>query len=470
MPSVSKIEERTYTRFKSYPNLPTHSRTSSYHDLSGVTNDATDSSSPSATSTSESNQPDKAASQPSRLNSSDDVHAKFMPTDWEGKFSSDANFFTPVPGASAGRSTRARSSPARRATPPRSGNKEPNPSGLQGGTQHAPTPFAEAKFSADKWSEALFKEAFVPPDEIARSNQVNRDRGKSPKKGARVTLKRTTVPKPASVVGENTPESQATYATTEKASHAADESVVPEAMDLDESPTPDQQKQRSQTEPRTYNVDINRPVFESKAKPEPDNQAKENNTKIKTPLNLDELQNIAPFTSTNHDGLGDLQDLSTTLPFPSQASNGIKASNDSVEKPFRLPHPPQAPVAPLRNCNLNNWERYIGEMGGYMWEWNKFSNKMLRYFNERQVTFETGLNPRWISCVGDGGDVTATDNVLLAKDTQQGGYAAYSAMLEEDHFARLHWDDANNKHRVCIQKLGEVREKVRDLQLKGKLK
>lgn len=159
-------------------------------------------------------------------------------------------------------------------------------------------------------------------------------------------------------------------------------------------------------------------------------------------LNLGDLKNVAPF-APNQQGLKDLHDLSTALPFESRAA--AQVTDESVPAPLVLPNLPKAPPIP-EPLTQTAWERYLAQMRAYMFEWNAYNAKMLAHFNERQAMVENSLQPDWMSAAGDAS-----------------GYSAYMQGLKEDFRVRAHWDVSWEKHRECMLGLGKVRERMRRL-------
>ena len=166
-------------------------------------------------------------------------------------------------------------------------------------------------------------------------------------------------------------------------------------------------------------------------------------------LNLEGLKNVAPLAPSD-DGLRNLGDLNTTLPFESRPSNQpvhelSSSSSSAPPPPLLLPHPPKAPPVP-ENLTQTTWERYQAHMGSYMFEWNLFNRKMLDHFVGRQASVADVLKPNWMSAVGNG--------------TERWGYKKYMQDLEEDFRVREHWDVSWEKHRECMRGLGSVRERL----------
>lgn len=150
---------------------------------------------------------------------------------------------------------------------------------------------------------------------------------------------------------------------------------------------------------------------------------------------VSDLKNVAPF-APSAEGLKDLNDLNTTLPFESQPSK--KPPTVSEPQLLQLPNPPKAPVAPPHS----SWGRYIAQMKVYMLEWNEYNSKMLAHFTERQSNIGNTLTGDWMSAQGEQ------------------GYQQYMHGIEEHFRVRAHWDVSWEKHQECMKNLGSVREKV----------
>lgn len=162
-------------------------------------------------------------------------------------------------------------------------------------------------------------------------------------------------------------------------------------------------------------------------------------------LNLAGLKEVAPLAPTQ-EGLRNLTELHTALPFESRPSNQSVhfETVSSPPPPVALPHPPKAPFVPDK-LTETAWERYLAHMRVYMVEWNVFNRAMLDHFNERQARVQEVLKPEWMSSVGEG--------------SERWGYRKYMQNLDEDLHVRAHWDVSWEKHCECMKGLGGVRER-----------
>ncbi|KAJ5351689.1 Heat shock protein DnaJ N-terminal [Penicillium brevicompactum] len=448
--------------------------------------------------------------------STSELHKKFSADDWRKHIER----FDFIGSSSPSKESLPRSpgSQNRGRTPQRNGNAPPvynqgttatqQPTSSSQ-TQQQPTPFAQAKFSADSWSERLQNLHWGPDAEKTRQT-ANSAPPRSPKKPTRSGTKLRSAPQPASVATE-ADEAKDTInghpPSVPPRAPAPDVDV--EEMDLDEdfppskpNPPPVPRKAPHGRSGSASNLDPasqplprspgSQPLPESPAKkPRPPPRA-ENNTPISPPrpalFNLGNLRNAAPFTNTNSGGIENLEDIHTTLPFQSQAKQPATTKRDIQPRDLQLPDPPKRPWAPkpitfpgasAPILPRDKWNWYVSAMGAYMHEWNIFNRRMLTHLNIRQDANETGLAPGWISAVGDStrlkiGDEDDLSNgktkvredsdldEFLIPGSAKGGFSAYLRGVEEDIHVRKHWDVATEMHRECIIDLGRLREWIRN--------
>ncbi|KAJ5407345.1 hypothetical protein N7465_008629 [Penicillium sp. CMV-2018d] len=433
--------------------------------------------------------------------STSDLHKKFSADDWRdhlGQFdfmssASPSKESLPRSPASQNRGrTNVRNGPTQASS---TGSPIPNPFGptplyqTSQSPQQPPTPFAQAKFSADSWSEQLRNLSWTVP-EIEKAKQAANAAPRSPKKQPRAGTKLRSAPQPASVATEADEAKETLNGQAPGPAGTAAPDV--EEMDLDDDlPTPPGIPKKV---PGGRSSSGSYPDLASQAVPDapPVKKPKPPSAEPRTPLfNLDNLRNTAPFTNTTGGGIENLEDFHTTLPFESQAKQQRTTRNDIRPRVLQLPNPPKRPWAPKpvllaptsKHLVLprDKWNWYVSAMGTYMHEWNAFNARMLTHFNARQEANETGLAPGWISAVGDstrlkingadddGIDGTAKKDLddyhvdeFLMPGTSKGGFSAYLRGIEEDIQVRKHWDVACELHRECILDLGRLREWIRD--------
>ncbi|OQE03085.1 hypothetical protein PENVUL_c035G03668 [Penicillium vulpinum] len=464
---------------------------------------------PSGSSSSVNTDPANNAQRPQSAayarSSTSDLHKKFSADDWRAHLGQ----FDFMGSASQNKEALPRSpaSQNRGRTSNRSGQRQtsstrsplPNPFGptplyqASQSTQQPPTPFAQAKFSADSWSEQLRNMSWTVSEAEKAKQKANAAPPRSPKKQPRAGTKLRSVPQPASV-GTEADEAKETVNGQAPPGPAWTATPEVEEMDLDDDlPTPPNIPPKV---PAGRPSNGSHPDLASQAAPDapPVKKSKPQNTDPRTPLfNLENLRNTAPFTNTTSGGIENLEDFHTTLPFESQAKQQRTTRNDIRPRVLQLPNPPKRPTAPKPVFQTltskhpvlprDKWNWYVSAMGTYMHEWNAFNSRMLTHFNARQEANETGLAPGWISAVGDstrlklnGTDDDSNEGTpkarkepddhhgdeFLVPGSSKGGFSAYLRGVEEDIQVRKHWDVACELHRECIIELGRLREWIRD--------
>lgn len=437
--------------------------------------------------------------------STSDLHKKFSAEDWRAHidqfdFMGSASPTKEPHSRSPATQNRGRTT-NRNGQTSSTGSPLPNPFGtppLHQGSQRQqePTPFAQAKFSADSWAERLRNLSWTAPEAEKAKHAANAAPPRSPKKQPRAGVKVRTAPQPASVATEA---DEAKDTLNGENPPAADV----EEMDLDEDlPTPPDispQVPGAGSGSGSYHNLASQAVPGAppikKSKPPRPSEGNASRTDPRTPLfDLDNLRNTAPFANATSGGIENLEDFHTTLPFESQAKQQKTTKNDIRPRVLQLPNPPRRPRVPepifptptskYPVLPRDKWNWYVSAMGAYMHEWNMFNSRMLTHFNARHEANQTGLAPGWISAVGDSTrlkmngvddddgidskDKTRTDaddlNVdeTLVPGKSKGGFSAYLRGIEEDIQVRKHWDVACELHRDCILELGQLREWIRN--------
>lgn len=154
-------------------------------------------------------------------------------------------------------------------------------------------------------------------------------------------------------------------------------------------------------------------------------------------LGLGGLGNVAPFAPSN-EGLEEVEDLKTSLPFQSRASP-TRPIPDNVPLRSSLPKPPKAPSPPTTVTNAT-FDRYLADITHYLFLWNKFYKIMLQHFQARCEAQEDSKF-KWVRNVG-------------------GDFDAYLKAMDEDEKVMKYWEVAQERHRDCMRALGVVREKA----------
>ncbi|KAK5084818.1 hypothetical protein LTR05_005897 [Lithohypha guttulata] len=178
-------------------------------------------------------------------------------------------------------------------------------------------------------------------------------------------------------------------------------------------------------------------------------------------FNLTDLEStIQPKT-----GLKDLNSLSDTLPFTSRPAPGLETFPSSALRDLNLPRPPKPPYCPVdAGISQGTWDRFGAAMTTYMHEWNKFNAAMIEHFRARQEVVTHGMYRNWVCAQGDG---ASAESFEASKGKEMAGYATYMTWLEDDRKCRAWWDVAFEDHRVCMEGLGRVRRRVKELNSQG---
>ena len=156
------------------------------------------------------------------------------------------------------------------------------------------------------------------------------------------------------------------------------------------------------------------------------------------PFNLGDFKSTFPFAPSN-EGLGNMSDMATNLPFESRASPTKPAVNMSMSR-NGLPNPPIYPLAP-RNMTPTTFEHYLRQLRAYMNAWNSFNTDMINALTKRQAFIEETSNCNWLDVKGN-------------------GYDDYMKGLEEHKKARVHLDLAYERHEANMKGLGYMRDEI----------
>lgn len=394
---------------------------------------------------------------PLRSHSSETINLNFSLSGWDGKFTSTSNEYFAPPPPVRGNAARGRFSPTKNRflqpnlpLPQRvntsNEQKAPHgsasipPSPVAAGPPPPPPP-ADSKYRSEEWAQHFKPATFAspPPPSGSPARGLSRKRPKAPRKLPRAAYKRQSVSKPVGVPASVDVEEDPEMASVPE-SLSSKTSGSESAMDIDSTLTPPSTGQKHGETKSSLRPGLS----ESTPRPPVPPRAKNGHpaSEQDSHMNLGELKHVAPF-APNHEGLSNLNDLKSALPFESGSSK--HALEHPPRPPLDLPKPPKAPQTPVA-ITQTSWERYIAQMRGYMFEWNAYNTKMLNHFNERQASVGTTLRPEWMSAVGEG--------------TEEWGFKAYMQGVEEDFRVREHWDVSWEKHRECMKALGGVRNRL----------
>ena len=371
------------------------------------------------------------------------VDTPWNPDEWHEHFDNHADLFKPpVP------NSRDRKSPSKGFRTSRSGQGRPYAEtkrdaatddvdpGIIGGFRNIDPNSSQSKSSA-------FQAGKLAPNFL---NQVN---------GSRRESKTATAEKPA-----ETPGSDSVYSNGDR--------PTPDEMELD---SPDLADTGSPgVSDATYNVTVEEersPTSEqSNISPRQhihrhhsDSAAQANG------FNLSDLRQAGPFAPSKG-GLEDVDALKDSIPFQSRPAEDLEAlrrTNSSTFRELKLPRPPKCPTCPAE-LNQKSWGHYGDAMTIYMHDWNKFNAAMIEHFKARQEAVTHGMWRNWVCAQGDGATAEDFDK---SNGSDRAGYQTYMTWLDDDRKCRTWWDVAFEEHRVCMEALGQVRKKVKELNARG---
>ena len=364
---------------------------------------------------------------PLRSQSSESIDTRFSPD------GSRPNFFSPPPNRT--------STPLRNVSPahatPQQGFDENGQSTQDSHSTRTvpppPPPPAQGKWDQAQWSSHL---------EGVKFDMDNPPTGRSASRTS--TRKRVrTWPKPPNVqptVNDATDEPTASSTTGESVDSSNVNSDV-DPMDLDE-PTPPHAKAGGTK--LDANPGPSSQVHGTTGTPRqgPSLPPREKTDGEKEPstakFNLGDWQHNYPFAPSN-EGLANMNDLTTSLPFESRAS----PKKPPVGKPtvrHGLPMPPLCVDAPP-NLTFDSCKHYLKKLHQYMEAWNEFNTRMVTILSEKQAFNRKCSQCNWLDIKGN-------------------GYERYMKGLDEHRRARLHIETAYERHEKNMEILGLVRAEI----------
>lgn len=391
---------------------------------------------------------------PMRSHSSETINMNFSPSEWDGKFTSSTNEYFAPPLPSRGGATHGRTSPTK-IQPLHSKHawsqqvqteaihtQNPTDAGVSPVKSHgSPTLPAESDYAGEEWAKHFKPDTFPypPPPSRSPARAASRKRPKTPIRFPKTAYKRPAIFKPPGVsafvddAGDELDTSSVTESLSSRTSGGEsameiDQNLTPPVVGQSQTNGPGQspaQSDQAQTTPR--------PPAAPPISPRPNASESAGDSC----LNLNDLKKVEPL-GPSQDGLKNLNELNTTLPFDSRPSNHVGVQ--STPRALVLPNPPKAPQVPEK-LTPTAQERYLAQMAAYMFEWNIYNTKMLSHFNERQSSVEAKLKPGWMIARGNSFD-------------------EYFQGVMEDFRVREHWELSWEKHRDCMKRLGDLRAKL----------
>ena len=364
---------------------------------------------------------------PIRSHSSDNIDTKFSPDGWHGKFFERPSSRTATPLRTV--------SPTEHAA-----KQQQHPSPMDEPPVNSihtvpPPPHGQDKYHEERWVPHLNDIKFDVPQAPQATSPI--------RQGTRKRVMRARGPKVANAqptVKDPDDEPTASSATGESLDSSKTSGDF-DAMDIDQ-PTPpknvDDNQSNGDNLPQMYPNGAVRPPRRVPTLPPRKNgytQAHVDSRK----LDLEDLKNVYPFAPSN-EGLGNMNDIATNLPFESKASL-VKPSTDVSLRNVDLPNPPVCPRAPS-SLTDNSCDRFCRQVQNYMDEWTKFTVKMADLLATRR-TFNQD------------------NSAFTLLNIQDHGYDEYMKCLEESRRTRAHFDIAAEKHYKTMQDLGLWRQEVK---------
>jgi curved DNA-binding protein CbpA len=424
----------------------------------------------------------------SKSRSEESINTKFSADGWSGTFSGSTEYFAPPqtssrrgspslrggqrPGVRTATSGFGQSGSA--AQSPITGGMPPPPRPQDGSFSDLPSAGSETKFSKDQW-EQTFKDGswtWPPPPSIPPPSPVKGGaRAKQPsRKNSRAHSKPTssgsgTASNPH-VVDEEREDTVHPGSTNNHATMNPNAGYPePDAMDIDNTPpaTEHPAQQAPYTgplkEPRLVSVPPS--AWRQSQQPHSSNghhrTLSGNSGSVPLAANLNDLANVAPFAQTNDGsgGLNDLNPMSSTLPFNSQASNTLPGTPTKPQT-LAIPVMPIPPRGPTR-LSKQTWHQYAQNFAVYLHAFNKFNGEMLQHFQARhlQAAAREQKGTGWLEAAGD--------------LTVGGGFGSYAREVMEDVRVREAWNMGCERQVDAVKEFDEVKDKVKRLAVAGSL-
>lgn len=423
--------------------------------------------------------------------SEESINTKFSADGWSGTFSGSSEYFAP-PQASSRRgspSLRGGQRPPMRPTTSSFGQSSSAAQSPSTSMPPPPPPFAapqgsafpepqsagsDTKFSKDQW-EQTFKDGswtFPPPPSMPPSSPVKggaRSRPASRKNSRAAHTRPPSAPAGTAANPHVVDEEDGQTSNSRTAPHTAptdqDSGLhEPDAMDIDNTPpatetTHAQQSTADQSkEPRLVSVPPS--AWRQSQQPHATNahhrttSGGSNNGPLRA--NLNDLANVAPFAqSSDGSGLQNLNSMSESLPFTSQAANTLP-TNPLKPQTLSTPVVPIPPKAPTR-LSKQTWHQYAQNFGVYLHAFNSFNSAMLQHFQARdqQAVLRMQKGMAWLEATGD--------------SVAGGGFGTYAREVREDERVRETWNMGCERQADAVKEFDEVRERVRRLAVAGSL-
>lgn len=173
-------------------------------------------------------------------------------------------------------------------------------------------------------------------------------------------------------------------------------------------------------------------------------------------VNLDDLRHTEPFARGN-DGLKDMNDLGSSLPFTSKASAAIPTETTRLPRLLAKPAP-AVPEGPTR-LSKASWIAYTNSFASYLVDFHTWNKTYLEHFASFEKEAEDRIRSDGFTWLQQSGDTVSGI----------GGFGKYARSVEEEKISREAWIMGRDKHAEAIRKFETMRERVRMLAESGTL-
>ncbi|CAK1357472.1 Meiotically up-regulated protein [Cercospora beticola] len=410
---------------------------------------------------------------PGKSRSVEEINTNFSPNGFHGKFEGSGDYFTnpntrrpsPTHRTSSRRGQRA----ATTDSTPASARASPMPSMPRPNGSDTSLPGPSTPFSPEAWQKTFSDGgAFAwppPPPNPPASTAASR-------RGSRATKTNGTAKHPHVVQDD-----EDVVFEVDKTGRPV-QSTVPveegDAMDIDTPPPADKTAPAPQgtpsqpataKEPRLYSVEPSewrqqqsqqqpkhhRPTSSSTRRAE-----RKSAGETSFNVNLDDLRHTEPFARSN-DGLKDMNDLGSSLPFASKASAAIPTENTRLPRLLAKPAP-AVPEGPTRLTKAS-WIAYTNSFASYLVDFHTWNKTYLEHFASFEKEAEDRIRNDGFTWLQQSGDTVSGI----------GGFGSYARSVEEEKISREAWIMGRDKHAEAIKKFETMRERVRMLAESGTL-
>jgi len=418
--------------------------------------------------------------------SEENISTDFSPGGWSGEFKGSPDYFAPPPqpmGRKLSSPFGRQKSGLRSATthvPPTNGTTAslgdmppppplpPKPFGSDAGQQQTEGAPGESKFSTEEWHKTFTDPSWTwaappPPPKPPSPSKVAAAKAKT-RKPSKPLLR------PATAGTKEQPhvvDEEDANGGPEQGAPVADED---DAMDIDTTPPAQHQQQASEAvpaesptskEPRMYSVPPST-WRQQQQQTQLNGHARKVSSRASADAslkaNLDDLANVEPMAH-GAEGLKDLSDLGSTLPFQSQPSATLPTQPLEPQQ-LAIPPIPKAPEPPTQ-LTKQSWHIFTVAFGAYLKAFHAFNSTMLQHFFDREHNAQGRLSAgmSWLEATGD------TSGMLAGPS----GFGSYLQGVREDETVREAWGVGCERHAEACKGFEKIRERVRRLAVGGGL-